>query len=389
MGRLLAVADVFVDRDILRFAEGESVSDLEAKIIAGFLTTKPPPLGKITKLLREGRFGEAANLAASTWAVQFREALTTTLKAQIQLSGDRAASKLAKDGFGVEELTTAASEQAVDPNLSPSFLDSRLQPHAFALVDPSFDPTDPRIDVWIGGRVDAIVGTLEDDAREAIVEAIERGAAEQLTDRQVAKVIGQHLGLDKRRAIAVENYRRFVYDFRARQDMERLIKRKPKGLRDRLQRGGFKRKEWRLIREHGAKRTLSDQRLDNMVRDYSDRLKKERALNIAQYEIILAQNRGKEFAWEEAQASGALLPGAKRKWVTRGDGRVCPICSPMSGRLADIGGVWHTSKGDVSTPNEVHSTCRCKEVLVAEPRLPRKRRYIGPRKRQKGKGKRR
>lgn len=413
MGRLLSAADIFVDRDILRFAGAESVSTLEAEIIEGFLAAKGPPLTKITGLLKEGRLGDLAGLVSRTWARQFGKALRRILKTQIQVAGDLAARKLGRAGFGVEEMITAAAEppgeslvykcyscvverdepgtcpgcgyllrEDVDVSLFlPSSSDSRLQ---FALAAPTFDPTNPLIDGWIESRVSGIIGTLEVDANAAITAAIKRGATDQLDINAVARVIRQHLGLDERRAIAVENHRRWLFELQGRKNLAKIVKERPATIRKRLQRGGFKRKEWRLMGRFG----LDSQRIEVMTRDYALRLQKERALGIAQTEIALAKNRGQEFAWEEAQASGALVPGAKRKWITRRDERVCPLCGPMHGQLADIGGVWHTAAGDVETPNHIHPKCRCNEELVAKPARPRKRkprRRLGPRKKKAAK----
>lgn len=366
IGNLISAADVFVDRDILRFAGAEPITSLEGELIAGFLNVKPPSLATLAGLLREGKYGEVADLMAEAWATQFEVVLTDALEMQVKRSGIGAVRSLERDGFGVEELTAVATE-----------------PQSFGITAPTFDPTDPRVLEWVTGRTGTIVSALGDDAREVINSAITRGAAEQLSPRQVARVIQQHVGLDARRATAVENYRTFVYDFRDRKDIERVIKRRPRTVKERLQRGGFKRKEWRIIREHGAKKALPNRRLDNMVAEYADRLRKERALTIAQHEITMAQNRAKELVWEEAQANGTLLPGAKRKWITRKDERVCKLCGPMEGKLAPVGGVWHTARGDVSTPNQIHPTCRCTEKLIAKPRYPRKpRRHIGARKKK-------
>lgn len=304
----------------------------------------------LTKLLREGKYGEIADLMAEVWDAQFRGVLTTALETQVQRSRDNAIRELRKDGF--VDVSLRAKEEK----------DSRLQEFA--------DPLSPRMLEWVGGRTSAFLGTLGDDAREVINSAIAQGATGQLTDKQVARVIRQHIGLDARRSVAVENHRKFLYDFRARKDIERVIRKRPRTVKERLQRGGFVRKEWRVIRERGAKFALSDRRLDNMVEEYASRLRKERALAIAQHEIVMTQNRAKELVWEEAQANGTIPLSAKRKWITRKDERVCKFCGPMHGQLAPVGGVWHTSRGDVRTPNEIHTTCRCTEKLIAKPAQP-------------------
>ncbi len=329
----------------------EPVSNLEGDIIAGFLNVKPPSNARIVKLLREGKYGEIADLMAEVWAAQFGRVLTTALETQVQRAGDSAARELG-DLMDVDVSLSAEIE-----------IDSRLQ-----FARPPIP--NPRVLEWVGGRTSALLGTLGDDAREVINSAITRGATEQLTDRQVARVISQHIGLDARRSTAVENYRKFVYDFRARKDIERVIRKRPRTVKERLQRGGFVRKEWRIIREHGVQKALPDRRLDNMVAEYASRLKKERALTIARHEIAMAQNRAKELVWEKAQVDGTMLPSARRKWITRKDGLVCKFCGPMHGKLAPVGGVWHTARGEVKTPNEIHTTCRCGEKLIARPAQP-------------------
>ena len=376
MNNLITATDIFVDRDIHRFAGAEPITTLEGDIITGFLNVEPPPLATLEKLLREGKYGEVADIMAEVWGVQFEGVLTDALMRQVQRAGKGAVRQLEEEGFGVEELITAATEGN--------------GPRSFGLTAPTFDPADPSLLNWVSGRTGTIVSTLGDDAREVINRAIVRGATEQLKPRYVAQAIKQHIGLDSRRATAVENYRTFLQEFRARKDLERVVKMRPQTIKERLQRGGFKRSEWRTIRERGGKRAFTKRRINDMVEEYAGRLRKERAVTIAQHEITMAQNKAKELVWEKAQAHGALLPGAKRKWITRRDELVCKFCGPMHGKLAPVGGVWHTARGDVSTPNQIHTTCRCREKLIAKPKYPRKprkprkaRKHIGARKKPK------
>jgi hypothetical protein len=68
--------------------------------------------------------------------------------------------------------------------------------------------------------------------------------------------------------------------------------------------------------------------------------------------------------WKQMRTEGFLPPEAARSWVTASDERVCPVCGPMNGVMADIDGYWDTEKGAVEYPSAVHPNCRCTSVIT-------------------------
>lgn len=78
---------------------------------------------------------------------------------------------------------------------------------------------------------------------------------------------------------------------------------------------------------------------------------------------LLASNKGQELLWEQAQTQGYLDPGTLRFWITTPDDRTCPICRPMNKRTTPISVAWATDRGEVMTPQQIHTQCRCAEAL--------------------------
>lgn len=88
----------------------------------------------------------------------------------------------------------------------------------------------------------------------------------------------------------------------------------------------------------------------------------DRAENIARTETMKASNAGQQEAWNQAVDEGLLTGEEEQEWITTPDDRLCPICEPLDGQKAPIGGQFKTELGRVDGP-PAHPRCRCTIAL--------------------------
>lgn len=111
-------------------------------------------------------------------------------------------------------------------------------------------------------------------------------------------------------------------------------------------------------------------------RRYSERLLRDRAENIARTESMRAATAGQDLLWNELSNAGILSPDATRQWLTTPDDRLCPRCSPMNGKTAQLGYLFRETERGVLPSQRVpvagattlrpplHPRCRCVLRLV-------------------------
>jgi len=95
----------------------------------------------------------------------------------------------------------------------------------------------------------------------------------------------------------------------------------------------------------------------DLQRELEPTFGKRRAKAIAQTETTRAAREGGQAGYKE---SGVI---EETEWVTVNDERVCPVCGPLDGKRAPLGG---TYAGELSPP--AHPGCRCFERPVVEKR---------------------
>ena len=105
----------------------------------------------------------------------------------------------------------------------------------------------------------------------------------------------------------------------------------------------------------GVKKQVANKRAE----EYAQRLLKYRSETIARTEVARAVGAGQTEYWKQMKSEGYLPPEARRVWITANDEKVCPICGPMDGVLADIDGFFDTGSGPVEYPQGTHPRCRC------------------------------
>lgn len=83
-----------------------------------------------------------------------------------------------------------------------------------------------------------------------------------------------------------------------------------------------------------------------------------RARLIARTEVMTAANEGQRQAWDQAVDAGLLTGREQQVWIVTPDDKLCPICEPLDGKTAPLGGEFETSEGNIDGP-PAHPNCRC------------------------------
>lgn len=194
------------------------------------------------------------------------------------------------------------------------------------------------------------------ETRLAIRRIVLAGQREFLPISEQTNRIIQVVGLTRRQAATVENYRRELESLLAGETTEAAL-----------------RERFTLSRDFGLK-TLSESRVEPLVRRYRDRLVRLRAETIAGHESGTAASEGQRVAWDEAIRRGLLRPTAwEREWVAivPTDGRTCVLCLALDDQRAALAfdvadwGLYFaegTEEGIIGPKR--HIRCRCTERLV-------------------------
>jgi HK97 family phage portal protein len=105
----------------------------------------------------------------------------------------------------------------------------------------------------------------------------------------------------------------------------------------------------RSLREATTRWIQNGAPLKSLVNDLAPMFGQSRAEMIASTEVTNAYQQGNEIAWVASDVVDEM------EWVTVRDERVCPLCGPMHGKRAPLGG---TFEGGVKPPAR-HPRCRC------------------------------
>ena len=172
------------------------------------------------------------------------------------------------------------------------------------------------------------------ETKMAVRRIIFNSIRDGLAPRDAAKLINQTLGLTTRQALAV----------------------------DRLQAG--------LVGQG-----VGAQQVDRQVKAYSERLLKDRAVNVARTETMLASNRGQQLLWQDMSNAGVIPQDFQQRWLVTPDDRLCSRCAPMNGKAVQLGYLFReTERGVLPSRREpvagatvlsppLHPRCRCTLVF--------------------------
>ena len=173
-----------------------------------------------------------------------------------------------------------------------------------------------------------LLTSVNDETKQTIRDLIARAYREQMTPRDVARLIRSVIGLNDRQSTALFNYRQgLVEDERPPDQVERMTER------------------------YGAK------------------LLRQRADTIAQHEVHGASVRGQKDLWLEGISEGRIDAGtARRIWIANvGACEWCEAIETINKEGVPVDGQYQTSDGDmINGPEDSHVGCRCSEGLKTE-----------------------
>jgi hypothetical protein len=192
----------------------------------------------------------------------------------------------------------------------------------------AFDRFTPAVQEALRVLQDAFISDLSSEAADAVEQAIIDGATEGLTVDEIAASIRDVIGLNRRQAQAIDNYRANLESNRS---------------------------------------DLDPSAIDAMVEDYVDRSLDYRAAMIAQTESIRAANLGLHDGYLQAVDRGVFPQEAvRRHWQIALDEKTCPICLAIPDQNEDgvaVDEAFETDEGPIMNP-PVHPNCRCSVTYI-------------------------
>lgn len=199
---------------------------------------------------------------------------------------------------------------------------------------------------------DALIQQLEDDARLAIQNAVERALEGGLSSDEIVDSVLEVITLTDTQAQYVANYRR------------QLEAMDPAVLNRQLMSQGAMDA---FDEAYAAGESLSAAAIDGLVTDYTDRYETYRAQTIADTETVRAANLGLHDVYNQAVDEGVIPQEAiVRNWQVSLDEKTCPICLSIPDNNPDGVGIdelFDSDDGPVDDP-PVHPNCRCSVEYV-------------------------
>jgi hypothetical protein len=181
----------------------------------------------------------------------------------------------------------------------------------------TFDSTTPRAINWAKDQGARLVVEVGDETKAAIRTEIDKALKEGLGADRTAKNVINLIGLTRRQAAAVTNYRK-------------------------------------LLEASGA----SEKAIERDTKKYSKRLHEYRAGNIARTELMNAANQGHLEMLQQGVEQNLIPPDAYKVWIVTSDDRLCKYCKPMDEQKQPLDGQFTSEKGNVDRP-PLHPMCRC------------------------------
>ena len=183
-----------------------------------------------------------------------------------------------------------------------------------------FNVTDPLAVNFIrtSGATSVVQITQETEAALRLI--IQRAYAEGLGSRAAAREIKSVIGLTRRQAVSVSNFRRsLIQAIETDAGPAAVIS------------------DFKLSRNVVNARNLRLANVDRLTSRYQSRWIEHRSTLIARNEAVRAVSAGRRALWEQAVQAGAIDPVVMRKiWQTTPDIRACPICLPLHGQAVQM-----------------------------------------------------
>jgi hypothetical protein len=201
-----------------------------------------------------------------------------------------------------------------------------------------FDKANPASLQWIQDHTAELVQGISKSSRDAIKALVEKAFVKGVAPEKAAKQIAKIIGLDDRRAAAVDTLRQTILD-----SPGRIV--------------------YAGDRRIAVPEDVSEGFADDWADRYSDDLVDDRAESIARTEIIAAENGGQQALWEQAQEDGLLSSTQTRRWSATGDKRCCDVCNDyLDGQEVAFDEPFDADGEEVDMP-PAHPNCRCSMTL--------------------------
>lgn len=186
-----------------------------------------------------------------------------------------------------------------------------------------FDLTNPAATEWVRTRSGELIREFNASSIDAVRDIMRRAFEDGIPPKKAAgMILDSGIGLTAKQAASVERFRRRLEDA---SDID-----------------------------------LSDAQITSRTERYYRRFLRRRAETIARTETIMASTKGAQELWRQAAQGGLVDPSrAEQEWIVSFDDRLCPICEPLDGERAPLGGAF---PGGFTGP-PAHPACRCAVAL--------------------------
>ena len=183
-----------------------------------------------------------------------------------------------------------------------------------------FNVTDPLAVNFTRTSGAASVVQITQETEAALRLIIQRAYAQGLGSRAAAREIKSVIGLTRRQAISVSNFRRsLISAIETDAGPAAIIS------------------DFKLSRNVVTARNMRLANVDRLTTRYQSRWIEHRSTLIARNEAVRAVSAGRRALWEQAVQAGAIDPAVMRKiWQTTPDARACPICLPLHGQAVPM-----------------------------------------------------
>jgi len=195
----------------------------------------------------------------------------------------------------------------------------------------TFNIHNPVADLYAERQAGRLVTAINDSMRLAIRQIISDSFSKEISVPYTAKKLRQVIGLHPRWAQAVDKF----YD-----------------------------RTYKNLLKQGLKPEKALEKTDLLTDKYRQKLIRARATMIARTEIQIAQNMGRQLAWQQAVDGGWVAGDSMKQWQTvyknNAGGPPCDKCAPLDGVQVR----WDSAFDNGLLMPPAHPHCRCTAFLV-------------------------
>lgn len=215
-----------------------------------------------------------------------------------------------------------------------------------------FNVTDPLAVNFIRTNAATSVVQITQETEAAIRLIIQRAFTQGLGSRAAAREIKSVIGLTRRQALSVSNFRSsLIQAIETDAGPAAIIN------------------DFKLSRNVVNARNMRLANVDRLTTRYQSRWIEHRSTLIARNEAVRAVSAGRRALWEQAVQAGAIDPAVMVKiWQTTPDIRSCPICLPLHGQAVPINEPFVSKDVGLLPGPPAHVACRCNVIIAPDPK---------------------